>query len=548
MQMRNKKAANSKDITRRTAYTMLIAVLVFSGALSFWMFKGMSFYGDDFAYAGFMPLILSNSFQVNPNIFSLRLMLLYPMAFFVRIFGYTDLGAGMYAFICYLASITLVFLIGKEFYSNKASVLSALLFGIYPAIIKFNTEPNPMLPLIMFLLLSVIMFIYAKKRHNYWLYVLSGIFTFAGALVNPLAYLYVLFFAAYILVDFLRGWIKKKPGPHYEYLIYFLGLVTALLILGFVNMQIAQNHNPFYELKLTNSYYSAAGGPDEIYYTNPSLTFYINGYFPYNNTNIQSLGQLFNINELNLNDVGFFSYFVLLFGIYLFATRKKKYWFVLAWAAFLVTYMEFGTMSVTHYFPIYKLMRFTTIVAPPLMLVLGFGITDLSDRLFKNKKLLKLVFIFAIVGFLFATSLPIDYEFYILNHNTTNQIKLMAQDLLKVPDLYNANVFGSALTPYYLDYYMGYPPMKSFGQYGNGKDLTTVLPTCSSIPNNTYLIIPDAYALNYINEIDLWPINESWAFDPSECGFSLYANIYNSSIARNATYYTAYTGNIYYKS
>ncbi|MGC8478861.1 MAG: ArnT family glycosyltransferase [Candidatus Micrarchaeia archaeon] len=544
--MRKNKSGHAKDISKRSAYLMLLAIIVFSGVLSFSMFKGMSFYGDDFAYAGFMPLILRGGFQVNLNIFSLRLLLLFPMAFFVKIFGYTDLGAGLYAFICYLASILLVFLIGKEFYSNKASLLSALLFGIYPAIIKFNTEPNPMLPLIMFLLLSVLMFIYAKKKHNYWLYALSGIFNFAGALVNPLAYLYVLFFTVYIAVDFARGWIKKKPGPHYEYLIYYLGIVTALLILGFVNMYIAQNHNPFYELKLTNSYYSAAGGPDEIYYTNPSLTFYINGYFPYNATNTQDLANLFNIYSLNLNDVGFFSYFAVLLGIYLLATRNKKYWFVLAWGAFLVAYMEFGTMSITHYFPIYKLMRFTTIVAPPLMLILGFGIMDLEERLFGNKKLLKIIFIFVIVGFLFATSLPLDYDFYILNHNTTNQIKLMAQDLLKVPDLYNASVFGSALTPYYLDYYMGYAPTKNFGQYGNGKDLTLVFPTCSSIPNNTYLIIPNKQALYYINELNLWPINESWAFNTSECGLTLYANIYNSSAARGR-YFIAYTGNIYYK-
>ncbi len=56
--MRKNKSGHAKDISKRSAYLMLLAIIVFSGVLSFSMFKGMSFYGDDFAYAGFVPLIL----------------------------------------------------------------------------------------------------------------------------------------------------------------------------------------------------------------------------------------------------------------------------------------------------------------------------------------------------------------------------------------------------------------------------------------------------------------------------------------------------------
>ena len=539
-----------KGITKKRAYMLLVLILILGTVLSSLVFKGMSFYGDDFAYAGFMPNILGNTFKVNADIFSLRLMLLYPMALFVKLFGYTDLGAGFYALISYLVTIFLVFLLGKEIKSYGAGLLSALLFAIYPAVIRFNTEPNPMLPMAMFLSLSVLLFMYARKYRNRWLYVLSGIFTFAGALINPLAYLYVLFFTAYIAVDFVYGLLRrgKGKGPHYEYWLYFLGLVTAVIILGFVNLHVAQSSNPFYEFNLTNSYYSAAGGLDEIYYTNPSLTFYINGYFPYSFSSLGSLyNQVFNFQQLNLNDVGFFSYLVVLVGVYLLATRDRRYYFLLGWAAFLVAYMEFGTMSITHYFPIYKLMRFTVIVAAPLMLILGVGLSDIGDRFFKKKRLLWAAVVAVLVVFLLVTSVTIDYYDYVLNHNTTMFSKIMASALLNVTDLGSANVYGSALTPYYMIYYMGFPAMKSFGQYGSGEEFTTFWPTCSSIPNNTYLIIPDAAALDYINSLNLWNINESWAFNPSECNLTLYDNVYNNSLVAGKYYYLAYSGNIYYK-
>jgi hypothetical protein len=536
-------------ITRKRAYILLALIVLFGTILSSFLFKGMSFYGDDFAYVGFLPQIFSSTFKSYLNIFSLRLMLLFPIAFFVKMFGYTDLGAGAYALVCYIVSIVLVFLLGKEFKGYNVGLLSALLFAIYPATLHYNTEPNPMLPLVMLLTLAVLLFVYGKKFNNKWLYALSGISTFMGALVNPLAYLYILFFGTYIVVDFIYGFASRNR-PHYQYLMYFIGVATAIVILGFVNLHITQNANPFYEFQLTNSYYSAAGGPDQIYYTNPSLSFYIGGYFPYSFNSLGSLfDQVFNFQYLNLNDVGFFSYFVVLAGAYLLAIKsRRRYLFLLGWAAFLVVYMEFGTMSITHYFPIYKLTRFTMVVAAPLMLVLGAGLIELKERLFKRKELYGMIVIGAVVVFLFATSITMDYYYYILNYNTTMFSKLIAQALLSAPNLSNSTVYGSALTPWYFIYYMGFPAMRGFGQYGSGQDGTTVMPTCASIPNNTYLLIPDAQALTYINSLNLWNINESWAFNPSECNLTLYANIYNNSLVNGKYYYLAYTGNLYYKS
>ncbi len=101
---------------------------------------------------------------------------------------------------------------------------------------------------------------------------------------------------------------------------------------------------------------------------------------------------------------------------------------------------------------------------------------------------------------------------------------------------------------------MAFKPTKGVFFYNNGNYSGGFLPKCSSIPNSTYLIIPSRLALQEIDNNSTWPvpnpwyINETWAFDPSVCNLTLYADIYNYPQVRNASIINLeYSGNIYYK-
>jgi len=541
-------------------------ILIFGFAISFLLFKGPSIYGDDTSYLQYVPSILSGTFRETINVFSLRLLLDYPIALSVALLGYTDYGAGLYPLLTYLISIFLVYKIGKEVYNAKAGLFSSFLFAFYPLILKFNTDPDPMLPLVMFLLFSMLFFVYAERyeMHRQRNYLLAGIFAFAGALVNPLAYLYVVYFTFYIIAEIIYDSIRrKKLVIKYEALLIFIGLITAIAFLGFINIYLA-NGKPFYELNMTNYYYSGAGGPDEIYYTNPSLSYYVNGYFPYSliekilvpilrlkpgmlyNNIIYLYNSIFNLNYINTNDVGFFGYFALLFGLYLLVVNDRKARFALIWAAFIVGYMEFGSMSITHYFPIYKLMRFTAIAVPALMLVIGIALSRISE--WKRKKI-GYTIIAIVVIFLFVTSIPLDIFYYELNHNTMEYVKLAATQLLKAPDISNAHVFGPALEPDYLAYYMKYTPVTGgYEFYDNGAYGGVSMPTCDSIPNDSYIIIPSPEIIGDFASIG-YEINENWAFNPKKCNLLLYSDIYSMANAKkiNGPVDMLYSGNIYYK-
>jgi len=563
-EVQRKNKSNTWSINSEKIEIILILAVGF--IISFLLFKGPSIYGDDTSYLQYVPSILSGTFSETINVFSLRLLLDYPTAIGVAMLGYTDYGAGIYPLIAYLISIFLVYKIGKEVYNANAGLFSALLFAIYPLILKFNTDPDPMLPLVMFLLFSMLFFIYGEKYERYRQrnYLLTGIFAFAGALVNPLAYLYVVFFTFYIIAEIVYDSIReKKIVVKYSALLIYVGLITAIAIMGFINLYLA-NGKPFYELNMTNYYYSGAGGPDEIYYTNPSLSYYVNGYFSYLliekilvpilrlrpgmlYTNIIYLSNsIFNLKYINTNDVGFFGYFALLFGLYLLVVNDRKARFALIWAAFIVGYMEFGSMSITHYFPIYKLMRFTAIAAPALMLVIGIALARISR--WKRKKI-GYTIIAIVVIFLFVTSIQLDIFYYELNHNTMEYVKLAATQLLKAPNISNAHVFGPALEPDYLAYYMKYTPViGGYEFYDNGAYGGVSMPTCDSIPNDSYIIIPSPEIIGAFASIG-YEINENWAFNPEKCNLLLYSDIYSMPDAEkiNGPVDMLYSGDIYYK-
>jgi len=544
----------------------LLVLFSFAVLIGAFFFKGLSIFGDDIAYSGFVRDAVNGDFSVTINIFSIRLLATLPVAMFVKVFGFTDFGAGAYAYFSYIGTVMMLYFIGKELYGRRAGLLSAFLFAICPVALKYGTTLEPMTPLSFFLSVAVFVLIRGMKKGNKWHFWACGVVGFIATLTSPLAYVYVLFLGAYLLCVAVRGFLTGKKENLLPALGFFLlGFITAVAILGMVNLKIA-NGNPFVEFSMTDYYYSGTGGPNQIYYTNPSLTYYVENYFPYGLVdkvlrpvlslnfaalarNVQSLSAgVLSMQSISINEVGFFGYFEVLAFAYLLAKGEKRSYFVMLLAAFVLGYMEFGTMSIGKYVPIYKLMRFTIIAAIPLSLVLGMALARFTEGK-GNLRIARIPVAAAIVAFLLVTSLPIDYWFYLYNHNSLEYVKLTASYLGKLPDTGILRVYGPALEPYYLDYFLGGMQAAQTASYDNGAYGGLFLPRCSDIPNRTYLVIPSADDLNRINGYDLWNINETWAFDPSICGLKLVEDIYNSSAVKGMVPKDAtMSGNLFYKS
>ncbi|MEM3661929.1 MAG: hypothetical protein QXG73_03820, partial [Candidatus Micrarchaeaceae archaeon] len=454
---------------------------------------------------------------------------------------------------------------GRKVYdSPKTGLLAAFLYSIYPMSVRYSSTADVVSPTALYLGLSLLFFVYARKGGSKWLYVFSGIFTFLGTLVDPISYVYAVVFLIYIIaVCVLDIYRKRSLRVDYSPFLYFLGIITAVLILGFVNLRLTTTGEPFYELNVTNTFYSSTGKPNTIFYTNADLMFYVNGMFPYNFTGelfsgnfvsfATTLKNLFSVYSLTPSDVGLFTYFLIIFVIYILVRKDKDSYFLLAFSALAMLYLEFGTMSITHYYPMYRLVRFTVIISIPLMIILARGIIILMSRA-RRKSLYRRLGGIAIITVLFATSLPIDYFWYALNHNSVLYSALIANSLENAPNISNSYVYAPTLMNTFIQYYMAFKPTRGILFYNNGNYSGSFLPNCSSIPNGSYLIIPSKVALSYIDYNGSWPvpnpwyINESWAFDPSICNLTLYADIYNYSQVRTVRIVNLeYSGNIYYK-
>ncbi len=555
MAKRNRKADRRTGMhSKRREYIFLFLILFLGFSLSMLFFKGMSNYGDDASYTGLVPGILSWHYTMNADIFSLRPVLLFPLALSVWIFGYTDLGAGASSLAFYLGTIVLIYLLGRKIYDGKAGLIAALIFAIFPLSIHQGTAPEPVMSLGFFVTLSVLFFIYGRYSHERTYYWLSGVATFLAALVNPLGYVYVIFFLIYMVATAIKDSISsRKLTINYKYVYYFLGLVTAIIILGFLNIKMA-NGMPFYEFNLTNSYYSTSynttGTADTIWYTIFQPGFYVTAMFPYSLTpNI--INNIFNIHQLWLTDSGLFGYAGLILAIYLLLRREKKAYFILVWLVIVAAYMSLGTMSLTHYFPIYKQTQYMDMFIAPFALIFGIAFSRMignGNEKRRRRRALMTAFALAVVAVLLITSLPTDYWFYIFNHNGMTLMKLDAQYLSTVPNLSNATLYAPALDTGYFLYYMGYPQVRGFYEYDNGEFGGSFLPNCSDLNNNSYVIIPSPSDIAYINSFGIWSINESWAYNPSECGLKLVYDTYNSSAMQNkAIIDRIFEGNIYYK-
>lgn len=79
-------------------------------------------------------------------------------------------------------------------------------------------------------------------------------------------------------------------------------------------------------------------------------------------------------------DFGFYYYFLLLSVLVLLINRERKAALPSVWFAVTLIYMSFGTMSLSHYSPIAIIYpRLTLLFAPPMILLLSFGLVSLAE-------------------------------------------------------------------------------------------------------------------------------------------------------------------------
>lgn len=480
---------------------LLSAILVYAFSYSILFVQGPSYNGDDISYAWAAYYAHLGTFVQNTgNILSIRPLQIYPIAFFVDLLGINMYSLTAWSTCCFIATILIVFLIGKELYNSYAGLLAALLFAFLPTIVVISGQMSDNTPMTLFVSLTMLGLVYGQRRSSNIWYFVCGASLVAGFLTIPLASLAIIMVVLYLFIEVLRR--RVRIDRHLSYLALGFGVAIIILIL----FNTFNSHNPlitftenynFFQTEYNQSY-GLAYNPETS-----TLQFYIYTMFPYHifDTFRSFFSPNFNLitawNQIypGYNNVGFYFYAAVIAIVYLLFKREKHAYFALFWFIIGFLLLEFDpahiSLSPFSYFLQHRLDRYLTLIAPAAVLLISMSLVTLATS---GKKLYfkyaKTAFAVIVVVFLISTAIPLNLKWYDLTlYERQTQIEL-ANYVNTLPNSTRIYINSGMLVAIYM-HFDNVSRIEVYDQIEN----------CTSISPNSYIAIPiysDPYDLPYV--------------------------------------------------
>jgi hypothetical protein len=195
----------------------LIALLSFTLRLVF--FTGF-FGSDDVNFAIPASEIAEGRWLTYRHIGYLRYGITLPMAFSVRLFGFTEFAVNLWPLVASIAEVALVFLFAQRAWGLRAALLSSALIGLSPLHVHFAGRIMGDAPMALLITLSFILFRMAEERHCAKWYFATGVSVGAIFWMKEVVLIYTAWFGLYLLV--YRTW-------KFQYLWLMLGAIVPLV-------------------------------------------------------------------------------------------------------------------------------------------------------------------------------------------------------------------------------------------------------------------------------------------------------------------------------
>jgi 4-amino-4-deoxy-L-arabinose transferase-like glycosyltransferase len=315
-----------------------LLVVLFAIVYRFFGMTGDIMY-DPAVYAQDAYNLLHGSFNLNTDSwYSHRLPVFVPVALFYGLMGVNSLSTNLWPLLLSLLQIVAVWWVGRRLFGTRTAVLAALFVAMMPLDVIYAGILNPDAVLASFLTLSVVLWILAfegRAAPPWGLLFLSGLF--CGLAVDTRAY-------ALLIVVFFLGYAVWRRVPWRALLWWALGAaavgVPVVLIYKFVT------GDPLLPIRAMSGFYGdpeRAEGSGLLYY--PRLILGLKSY------------------------TGLFALFFTVTTVWALVRRTRERLLMLAWMAPILLYLQFGTMSLQAYVPVFKRVRFLTpFIAPAAIL------------------------------------------------------------------------------------------------------------------------------------------------------------------------------------
>ncbi len=346
----------------------LLIILILNIALKWRFFCGLV-EADDFSYGvyAFSLFKIPLTWDMNMDFRVLRLSFILPVASLFRILPATELTAVLMPFAASVGTVVLAFFIARKLYGVHAGIFAAFVLATFPADVIYGTMLLPDILVPFYLALTVWAFIHAvddKEEHPAVWFVVSGFAMFLAFVARENSYWFLLFF-----IPWAFGKKQWSRG------LYLSGVAFTILVVSLYGFYYIKSGDFLFNLHLAQ------------HFRDPLIE---SGYIPDNAKNwfvfvYMMLPILYSkiMGRLILAS-GLFGYifYIGVPAVFYTAWRsyKKKDWngLIMPWWFLVVyLYLDFGTISFSHYQMMRKLDRFLLTLTPAMAVCVGVALTDI---------------------------------------------------------------------------------------------------------------------------------------------------------------------------
>jgi 4-amino-4-deoxy-L-arabinose transferase-like glycosyltransferase len=358
---------------------LLLLIICTGVVIRLIFFTGIDLGNDGLFYTFYAHSILNNTFKLEEFHWSWRFGVFLPVALCFHLFGINEFTAVLYPLVCSIATIFLIFLLGKLLFNENIGLLAGFLFSFFPLNVIWSTQLYP--DVIANLLVGLIVYFFLKgeygkdKKIQLINYFLSGIFIGIGYMTKVTTLLIIFSFLFYILH-------QKKIKISYLF-----------IILGFLLIFIIQNLYLFSSIDPSTRVNALSASVEDI--KTPPLKTLLPIFTVYFN-------QMLNILNPAIRNFGFFYHLIFIAVIYCLIKRVKNIYILIYWWLGIFLYLNFGSLTLSHYLPLSHLPRYLDIISIPAILILAYF---LSYRKFYTKLLILIFLSSTSICFLSANAL-----------------------------------------------------------------------------------------------------------------------------------------------
>jgi 4-amino-4-deoxy-L-arabinose transferase-like glycosyltransferase len=316
----------------------IVLILILAVAYRLWVMTGDITY-DPAVYAQDAFNLLHGTFDLRTDSwYSHRLPVFVPVAPIYAVLGVSDLSTNLWPLVMAALQILAVFWVGSRLLSKETALLAAVLLAIHPLDVIYGGILSPdvvQAALLTFSCAFWILGIEGRAQPSRLFLFLSGFFCALAADTRAFAFLIVLFFAGHAV------W-RRIPLRGLAW--WGLGIAAVGVPLALIYALVAGD--VLLPARAISGFYgnpANAEAADLLYY--PRL-----------------------ILRLRSNN-GLFSLFFTAAAAWAFARRTRERLLFLAWIAPILLYLQFGSMSLRAYVPVFKWERFLTPFLAPAALL-----------------------------------------------------------------------------------------------------------------------------------------------------------------------------------